>query len=282
VTLLDARPSGPAPGTPGRPRGSSRAQRCRSRCSSPSPVLVVALVALVVALNVAVAAVAKVTAVVLLPSVLAVVALLGALRPLVRRGPDTSYGMEVGPADEPALWSLVREVAAEAGTAPPDVVVLTPGTDASVHDETLLLGLVRRRRVLTRGLALLSLVDVAQLRAVLAHEHGHYAAGDTRLSALTHRTREAVERAAAEMGPGLLGRVFGWYRERHVRLTEASGRSQELAADVLSARVAGPAVAAEALLASAASSVLFRAYLDEHVGSARGSRRDGSARGESG
>lgn len=116
-------------------------------------------------------------------------------------------------------------MAAEVGTAPPDVVVLTPGTDASVHDETLLLGLVRRRRALTLGLALLSLVDTAQLRAVLAHEHGHYAAGDTPLSALTYRTRAAVERAAAEMGPGLLGRVFGWYRERHVRLTEASGRS---------------------------------------------------------
>ncbi|MDP9407633.1 MAG: M48 family metallopeptidase [Actinomycetota bacterium] len=137
------------------------------------PVLVLALIALVVLVNVAMAAVAKVTAFVLLPSILAVVALLGALRPLVRsERRDTSYGVEVGPAGEPALWSLVREVAAEVGTAPPDVVVLTPGTDASVHDETLLLGLVVRRRVLTLGVALLSLVDTAQLRAVLAHEHG--------------------------------------------------------------------------------------------------------------
>ena len=47
------------------------------------------------------------------------------------------------------------------------------------------------------GLPLLHLVSERGLRAVIAHEFGHYAGGDTKLGPWIHRTRAAIGRTIA-------------------------------------------------------------------------------------
>ena len=61
------------------------------------------------------------------------------------------------------------------------------------------LELGRRRRVMFVGLPLLQLITERGLRAVIAHEYGHYAGGDTRLGPWIHRTRETVLRTIAHL-----------------------------------------------------------------------------------
>ena len=78
--------------------------------------------------------------------------------------------------DQPALWREIHELAVLAGTRPPDDVRLTAVVNAGVWEEPRLLGLRAGERHLEIGLPLLALT-VGELRAVLAHELGHYGRG---------------------------------------------------------------------------------------------------------
>src|SRR2546430_16869096 len=50
------------------------------------------------------------------------------------------------------------------------------------------------RRVMGLGLPLLQTLGVRELRAVLAHEFGHYHGGDTKLGPWIYKTRAAIGR----------------------------------------------------------------------------------------
>ncbi len=73
-----------------------------------------------------------------------------------------------------------------------------------------------RRRVMVLGLPLIQVLTVSELEAVIAHEFGHYAGGDTR-QAWVYRTREKIGRTLATLRRGwrllrlpilLYGRLF--------------------------------------------------------------------------
>jgi hypothetical protein len=103
-------------------------------------------------------------------------------------------GLPVTEADEPELWRTVRELAAEVGTRAPSRIVLTADVNAAVAEDARLLGLLPGPRRLYLGVPLMQGLSEAQLRAVLAHELGHYSNSDTRLAALTVRGRAQVLR----------------------------------------------------------------------------------------
>lgn len=50
---------------------------------------------------------------------------------------------------------------------------------------------VGSKRVMGLGLPLLNALTVSELRAVLAHEFGHFVGGDTSLGKWIHKTRSA-------------------------------------------------------------------------------------------
>ncbi|MYV53280.1 M48 family metalloprotease [Streptomyces sp. SID3212] len=79
--------------------------------------------------------------------------------------------------DAPRLFALVDEVAAVVGTTGVHRVVVLPDANASVGTYG-----VRGRRVLYLGLGLWEILTPAQRVALLGHELGHYAHGDTRHS----------------------------------------------------------------------------------------------------
>ncbi|MEV5742375.1 M48 family metallopeptidase [Microbispora rosea] len=97
----------------------------------------------------------------------------------VRSRPEPPTGLPL-PADRaPMLWATVRELAAEARTRIPEEIWLTAEVNAAVQEESRLLGLAGGRRRLYVGLPLLQTMTVGQMRAVLAHELGHYSARHT-------------------------------------------------------------------------------------------------------
>ncbi|MFI0733450.1 M48 family metalloprotease [Streptomyces sp. NPDC021225] len=175
----------------------------------------------------------------------------------------------------PALWAAVDELAGSVGTAPPDAIRLTAEVNASVTEHASFLGLLPGRRTLYLGLPLLAGLPPAELRAVLAHELGHFSRRHGRFGTLAHRGTaglaaacDAVRSAAAANdlvrlyagGPLLLLR--GYTRVFRL-LTRPVRRRQEIEADREAARVAGARTVADALRSAAA---LEQAWLEFGAG----------------
>ena len=183
-----------------------------------------------------------------------------------RRERFIAPGPPVTRESQPQLLELVQEVADAVGHPMPDATYLDADANAGVREVGRPLS---RRRVLVLGLPLLELLTVDQLRAVLAHEFGHYVGGDTRIGLWTYRTREAIVRTVSSLhwdedGDDwflkLVRAPFEAYAQLFMRITSAISRSQELAADRLAVDVAGRAAHVGALRRSAAGGPAFEAF----------------------
>jgi Zn-dependent protease with chaperone function len=169
-----------------------------------------------------------------------------------RRYVEWPPGVVVDEIEQPELWARVRHVAAAVGTRPPDVIRLVSVVNAAVAERSRMLGLVSGRRTLVVGVPLLVGLSEREFESVLAHELGHYAHGDTRLSGITYRGRVAVLRTLARIPSsegldGYVAKIFGAYAKLYFRVSEAVCRRQELAADAAAVRVAGREATAAAL-----------------------------------
>jgi Zn-dependent protease with chaperone function len=185
---------------------------------------------------------------------------------------------------QPRLFALIDEVAAAARQAPPAEVFLVDDVNAFVAQRGGMMG-IGSRRVMGIGLPLLQVLTVAQLRAVLAHEFGHFHGGDTQLGPWIHRTRAAIVRTVgnfARVG-SWLHYPFQWYAKLFLRITQAVSRRQELAADALSVTIAGESAVCGALTTVSETAPLYQLYLREDFvnllnGGLRAPLADGFAR----
>lgn len=168
---------------------------------------------------------------------------------------------ELDRSTAPALFTVIDRVAAAAGAPVPDVVLLSADFSAS----TATVGL-RRRRVLTLGAELWSVLDPQERVALLGHELGHFVNGDIRRNLVTQAARSTLGAVAYLLRPdrrrtrtdGLLGMIvealvdlvggilarFAWTLQ--VLLLWISRRDSQRAeylADELSAKLAGSAAA---------------------------------------
>ena len=196
---------------------------------------------------------------------IAIFCLIGAfiiLKSVVPR-PDrfTPPGPELAPDGHPRLFAEIRQTAEAAGQPMPAEVYLAPDVNAWVAQRGGVLG-VGGRRIMGIGLALLQALKVSELRAVIAHEFGHYHGGDVKLGPLIYRTREALFRTVLGLArhSGLLTKPFEWYARLFFRVTHAVSRHQELQADVLAARIASPSALARGLIATHRAALAFGAY----------------------
>jgi Zn-dependent protease with chaperone function len=180
------------------------------------------------------------------------------------RSAFTPPGPELTGTDQPELHALLTEVAFEAGETAADHVYLDLDVNAAVLEH-------RRRRVLLLGLPLLATLDTDELRAVVAHEYGHYRSGDTRFGAWIWRTRAAVlktvhQLAATSSNFRRVVRVpFDAYAKLFLRITNSISRRAEFVADQVSASVAGPDAAGRALRRLVAVSGAYDAYWHSDV-----------------
>jgi len=170
-------------------------------------------------------------------------------------------GPLLAPEAQPELLELVRGVAAETNEAMPHEVYLVPDVNAFVTQRGGLMG-IGSRRVMGVGLPLLQALTASQLRAVLAHEFGHYAGGDLKLGAWIYKTRAAMARTIEN-----LARTSSWvhkpflvYGNFFMRVTQKIARAQEIAADRMAVRVAGARSHANALKAVHGASAAYNAY----------------------
>ncbi|KOU59132.1 peptidase [Streptomyces sp. MMG1533] len=217
---------------------------------------------------------------------------------------EETAGLPVTEADEPELWRTVRDLAEQVGTRAPSRIVLTADVNAAVSEDARLLGLLPGPRRLYLGVPLLQGLSEAQLRAVLAHELGHYSNSDTRLAALTVRGRaqvlrtithfeqradrtaareqarqekknakaEAKGKQAKEVDTGHAGvtyramaKIYIGYAKLYFRATLAVSRRQEYAADAAAARIVGRDATASALREIPVLDAAFGFYMGSYA-----------------
>lgn len=205
--------------------------------------------------------------------VIAGVCILASLVP--RRDPFHEPGPALTREEQPELVGLVEDVAREVGHPMPDRMYLDPDANAGVLEHGRPLG--RKERILVLGLPLLELLTVDQLRAVLAHEFGHYAGGDTRIGRWVYRTRRTILRTVesldwrtdADDDDGWFERgiraPFELYAKLFVRITSAVSRREEFAADAVAIRVAGRDAHVGALRRVAAGAPAYNAFWDDEL-----------------
>ncbi|GAA3060013.1 M48 family metallopeptidase [Actinokineospora globicatena] len=201
------------------------------------------------------------------PATFAVVA---AVVTLERHESGAEPGLRVTPEQQPRLWALVNRIAEQVGTPPPDQIRVIADVNAAVSESTRFLGLVVTERRMYIGAPLLAALSERQLASVLAHELGHYANSDTRLSGIVVTGRDAIRRVVVGMNrehrlQALLHRVFVGYAKVYMRLSSATCRRQELAADAVSAKIVGSASAASALREVGAIGFSWHMFLNGHL-----------------
>lgn len=152
-------------------------------------------------------------------------------------------GPELTPSSQSDLFRLVESVRTDTRQSPPKNVYLILDANAWVAERGGYMG-VGSRRVMALGLPLMQVLTVDQLRAVLAHEFGHYYGGDTSLGPWIQKTRMGILRTIMSLGERWIRLPFILYAKLFFRITNAVSRQQEFAADALAARVVG----AEALI----------------------------------
>jgi heat shock protein HtpX len=175
-------------------------------------------------------------------------------------------GPRLLPHAQPELFDLVRRVSIETGQAMPADIFLVPEVNAWVSHRGGIMG-IGSRRVMGLGLTLLQSVSVEQLRAIIAHEFGHYAGGDLKLGAWLYKTRDAMRRTIenlAQTGNGI-HKPFLWYANFFMRVSQSVSRAQELAADQIAARIAGAGNAIEALISVHGAALAYNAYWQQEL-----------------
>jgi heat shock protein HtpX len=175
-------------------------------------------------------------------------------------------GPTLQPAAHPGLFEDLAITSRMTEQRMPEEVFLVPEVNAWVAERGGFLGF-GSRRVMGLGLPLLQALTVSEMRAVLAHEFGHYYAGDTRLGPWIYRTRATIGRTlqGLEHHSGLLQKPFRWYGMMFLRATHAVSRAQEFAADALAARVAGAAALQSGLRHIHAAAQAFGPYWQTEV-----------------
>jgi Zn-dependent protease with chaperone function len=202
------------------------------------------------------------------PTIMAIVAavvILWSMLPRIDR--FKAPGPQLDENGQPELFAILRGVSAATGEAMPAEVYLLGGeVNAWVAQRGGLMG-IGSRRVMAVGLPLLESVTVPQFRSIIAHEFGHYHGSDTKLGPWIYKTRQAIVRTVNNLARSgsFVHKPFLWYGNFFLRMTQAISRAQELAADALSAQVAGARTAMEALIAVERAGAAFGAYWSTEV-----------------
>lgn len=176
-------------------------------------------------------------------------------------------GPKLSAEEHPHLFTLLSEVAQATGQRMPRDVFLVPDVNAWVAQRGGIMGF-GSHRVMGIGFSLLQTISPAELRAVIAHEFGHYHGGDTSLGPWLYKTRAAIERTVRNLAQqqSWVSKPFIWYGNTFLRITHGVSRQQEYAADKLAAQIAGRENLAAGLTRIHAVGGLFDAYWSTEVG----------------
>ena len=189
-------------------------------------------------------------------------AILWSFRP--RREPFVKPGPLLREAEHPELFATLRDVAAKTRQTMPDEVYLVPAVNAFVAQRRGVSGL-GSVRMMGLGLPLLQALSVAELRAVLAHEFGHYEGGDVALGPLVYRTHQSIARTLEAVSGSILEWPFRSYGHVFLRVSSGVSRHQEYVADAVAAKAEGAGPLGSGLKKVNAVGVVYDAFLAQDV-----------------
>src|SRR5438132_228098 len=168
-----------------------------------------------------------------------------ALPALFERGAERdAFEFQVPPSWMKPLYALVQRVACQRGLEPPDDIRLHANTVAHVYEDT------KGQRILVVGGAAMAAFSQDALAGIIAHELGHFAGGDTRLSRVAMKWHGVM----AHLEARLHARRWSWlnplawmirgYHLLYAIAWAADARRREYAADRHEVNQAGKEVAA--------------------------------------
>jgi Zn-dependent protease with chaperone function len=107
-------------------------------------------------------------------------------------------GIEVTHGDEPKLFDFLHQLADEIGAPKPHKVFITAEVNAAVfYDLSLLNMIFPSRKNLIIGLGLVNVLNLGELKAVLAHEFGHFAQGSMMLGRWVYISQQIIAHMVA-------------------------------------------------------------------------------------
>jgi Zn-dependent protease with chaperone function len=195
-----------------------------------------------------------------------------------RRDKFQDPGPKIDPSAHPRLFAELESIATALNEPLPTEVFLVPEVNAFVTDRGGIMGF-GSRRIMGIGLPLVAVLNVAEFRAVLAHEFAHYYGGDTRLGPFVYKTRQAMIRTIQNMASiggvmriaiaQIIHRVVMWilqgYWKVFFRATQLISRRQEYRADELACHVAGSEALISGLKKIHGGNAAFPAYWNFEV-----------------
>ncbi|HVE59926.1 MAG TPA: M48 family metalloprotease [Pyrinomonadaceae bacterium] len=162
------------------------------------------------------------------------------VKSLVIRAKAEDPGRVLTEAEAPALWALVREVAAAVNTRPVNEIRITHGAELAVYERGGMRVKMQDKaeRILIVGLAALKGFHQNAFRAVLAHEYGHFSNRDTAGGDIAMHVNNDIIRLAESMGRSGTATVYNiafqflrFYHFLFRRITHGASRLQEILAD---------------------------------------------------
>ena len=169
----------------------------------------------------------------------------------------------------PALWQRIRALAQSIGTPPPQHLVVGIDNNFFVTEQPLRIGEQRiEGRSLFVSLPLLRVLAQSEADAVLAHELGHFAGGDTRDSARLGPAVTRYDLYRHHMHEGGLTKsvafLLDFYRVMFELALQRSSREREFAADRVAAERTSPRDIAHSLVKISAYSE-YRARIQRQL-----------------
>jgi Zn-dependent protease with chaperone function len=187
-----------------------------------------------------------------------VIVIIWSIIPLIEK--FVQLGPLLTPDQQPRLFSELSSLAKSTSQEMPSEVYIIPDLNAGVS-QVGRTSLYKNRRIMVIGLPLLKVLTVSQLRAVLAHEFGHYCGGDIKLGPWVFKTRATIISTLWRLrGHPFLQLPFIGYAMMFLRITQSVSRQQELSADAVAARIAGPQTMASALQKIQGAAPAWEAY----------------------
>jgi len=205
------------------------------------------------------AALASTTFVILLLKKKLIVVILGMIYVLLRAlwvRFEAPEGYRLTVKAYPQLFERLKRLSRRLGAPRIHQVILTPEANAAIVQTPRLGVFGWPKNTLILGLELLLCLTPAQADAVVAHELGHLSAAHSRFGGWIYRVRLGWQRIMEglahqqNIGALLMRRFFDWYAPTFAAYSFALARSNEFAADAVSAQLTSSADAAQALVNS--------------------------------
>lgn len=186
-----------------------------------------------------------------------------ALRPRFRKGQQAAGADPLAREGAAPLYALVEGIARAAGIGTPVDIALVGAATAYISGKRNWYGKIIKLDV-GLGLPLLDTLSEEELGSVIAHEMGHFTAGDLALGPWVYRVRVALARTVTDLDDSMffLDVLFRYYGAWFLRLSAGVSRQQEFAADAAAAKSYGVQATCNALTKVHLIDPMWSAYFD--------------------